>query len=108
MAGGRDDETDNPKKRGQALPRKNKILLKDLGNLFPGIALVPDYTWAGAFGSTKDSLGYVDAVPGRPGGFCNLGFGGNGILYSLIGAEIIRDRILDKKNDRDDVFAFDR
>ena len=108
MAGGRDDESHNAARRDRDLPRKVKGLLGDLSVLFPDQGLVADYTWAGAFASTKDSLGYADKVPGKPRVYCNLGFGGNGILYSLIGGEIIRDSILGRDNGHKDLFPFNR
>jgi len=37
-----------------------------------------------------------------------LGFGGNGITFSLIAAEILRDMILGKQNKDADIFSFER
>ena len=108
MAGGRDDEAHNPFKADRALPRKVKGLLSDLEALLPGVAIYPDFTWAGAFASTRDSLGYIGPVPSRPHVYANLGFGGNGILYSQIGAEVIRAAIEGEKHPYANTFAFGR
>ncbi|MFN0205487.1 MAG: hypothetical protein ACKVS6_04145 [Planctomycetota bacterium] len=37
-----------------------------------------------------------------------LGYGGNGITFSIIEAEIIRDRFLDRKNCDAHIFRFGR
>jgi glycine/D-amino acid oxidase-like deaminating enzyme len=37
-----------------------------------------------------------------------LGFGGNGITFSVIAAEIIRDMIMNKKNENASLFEFNR
>jgi len=37
-----------------------------------------------------------------------LGFGGNGITFSVIAAEIIRDMITGKRNKDASLFSFDR
>jgi len=37
-----------------------------------------------------------------------LGYGGNGITFSLLAAEIIRDAMLGQENDNADLFRFDR
>jgi len=37
-----------------------------------------------------------------------LGYGGNGITFSLLAAQIIRDLIYHKKNEGAKIFSFDR
>ena len=37
-----------------------------------------------------------------------LGYGGNGITFSLIAANLIRDGILGRKNSDEEVFGFGR
>ena len=64
--------------------------------------------WAGTFGETKDGLAYIGAHPRLPHAYFALGYGGNGITYSLIAAEIIRDDILGRKNPAAKIFAFGR
>ena len=67
-----------------------------------------DFKWAGAFGTTKDGLPYIGSVPERPNTYFALGFGGNGITFSVMTAEIITNMI-NKKNDPDaSLFSFDR
>jgi len=73
-----------------------------------GLKVRPDFGWAGAFGSTKDALGYLGEIKALPRTFFIMGFGGNGILYSQIGAEIVRDSLKGRKNRLRQVFGFSR
>jgi glycine/D-amino acid oxidase-like deaminating enzyme len=64
--------------------------------------------WAGVFGETKDGLPYIGPHPQFPLGLFALGYGGNGITFSLIAAEIIRDVLLGRPTPDASIFGFDR
>ncbi|MDG4951369.1 FAD-binding oxidoreductase [Weeksellaceae bacterium KMM 9724] len=108
MLGGRDENTNNPQRRQEALKEKSKKLAKDFAKLFPQYEFVPEFSWAGTFGSTKDGLPYIGKFKNKPQGLFALGFGGNGITFSTIAGELLRDIILGKENDDVKIFAFDR
>lgn len=59
--------------------------------MFPRIDLEVSYTWAGTFGETKDGLAYIGQTPEFPHAYFALGYGGNGITFSVIAAKIITD-----------------
>ena len=65
-------------------------------------------TWCGTFSSTKDALPYIGAYPGIPNMFFALGYGGNGITFSMIAAQIISDLYLGIANSDVHLFRFDR
>lgn len=108
MIGGRDEEFNNPKLRLELLDNKKEQLARDFEKLFPQYAFKPEFYWAGTFGSTKDGLPYIGEYASKPNGLFALGFGGNGITFSVISAKILRDIILGKENPDVDIFAFDR
>jgi glycine/D-amino acid oxidase-like deaminating enzyme len=108
LIGGKDTPFSNPQKRDALLPQKVKALTHTFQQLFPHIALKPDFYWAGTFGNTKDGLPYIGQIPERPHTWFALGCGGNGITFSVLGAQIIRDALLKKRNDDAALFAFDR
>ncbi len=108
ILGGRDEEFYNPQKRDKLIKNKTKQLIKDFAKLFPQIEMIPEFSWTGTFGSTKDALPYIGTYSKTPNTYYALGFGGNGITFSLIAAEIIRDMILKKHNKDALLFAFDR
>jgi glycine/D-amino acid oxidase-like deaminating enzyme len=87
--GGGDEDFKDPQKRDKLLPKKEQFLLKKFQKKFPKINFKIDYSWAGTFGETKDGLPYF----GKPNPDNNehyiLGFGGNGITFSVIGMNSI-------------------
>ena len=108
LVGGRDDSFINPLKRNKALPGKAKTLNKAFSRLFPNIPFKIDFQWGGIFGSTKDGLPYIGSIPQRPNTFFALGYGGNGVTFSLIAARLIRDMLKGHKNPDLAIFSFDR
>ena len=66
------------------------------------------FTWAGTFGETEDGLAYIGPHGKYPNCIFALGFGGNGITFSMTAAGMIRDALAGKPNDYAEVFAFDR
>ncbi len=108
IIGGRDEKFNNPTARDKLIRHKSSLLVKDFSKLFPHIPLIPEFRWTGTFGSTKDSLPFIGKYGKTPHTFYALGFGGNGIVFSAIAAEIITDMILGKKNKNAQLFSFDR
>ena len=108
MMGGEDEEFRDPAKRDRLLPRKTERLSKRFRELFPALDMQVAFAWAGTFGETKDGLAYIGEHPDWPSSYFALGYGGNGITYSVLAAEIIRDALLDRRNADAELFRFDR
>lgn len=108
LVGGEDVPFRNPKARDALLKRKTNKLQKRFLELYPDIPLDIDYVWAGTFGETKDGLPFIGKTPEYPNAFFALGYGGNGITYSLIAAELIRDALLGEHNSDAAIFRFGR
>jgi len=108
LIGGRDERFVNVNTMHTYLPRKAALLEKDFNKLFPSMTFKSEFGWSGVFGKTKDSLPYIGNTLKTPHTFFALGFGGNGITFSLVAAEIITDLLLGKKNDNAEIFSFSR
>jgi len=108
IMGGKDISSSNPDKRDKYIAAKSKELEKSFAKLFPSIPFKTDFRWAGSFASTKDGLPYIGAIRQRPDTLFALGFGGNGITFSAIAAQIICDILKEKKSDDARLFSFDR
>jgi glycine/D-amino acid oxidase-like deaminating enzyme len=108
IAGGEDDPFDDPGARDARIPRKTATLVTKCQSLFPGTELQVDCAWAGTFAETRDSLPFIGPHPAFPHGLFALGYGGNGITFGLIAAQLLRDRILRRGNADQDLFRFDR
>ncbi|WP_428232180.1 NAD(P)/FAD-dependent oxidoreductase [Flavobacterium sp.] len=108
IMGGGDEEFKDPVKRDKLLPKKEQYLLRHFKRKFPNVEFKIDYSWAGTFGETKDGLPYF----GKPNPDKNehyvLGFGGNGITFSVIGMNSILDSINGKQNTDLEYYRFGR
>ena len=108
LIGGRDEEFYGAAKMEKLLPGKIKQLVKDFNKVFPNIEFKPEFGWAGVFGATKDGLPFVGNYKKLPNSLFALGFGGNGITFSLTVAEILTDMITGRKNPDAQIFSFER
>jgi len=108
IVGGRDVSFTNMKTMHAYLDKKSSLLEKDFAKIFSGSSIKKEFAWSGVFGKTKDSLPYIGNYSKTPNTFYALGFGGNGITFSLVAAEIITDLLLGQKNRDADIFSFSR
>jgi glycine/D-amino acid oxidase-like deaminating enzyme len=108
IVGGEDEDFQNADKRDALIPKKTRVLLRKFNQLFPQIPLEVAFAWAGTFGETVDGLPLIGQHRKFPRAYFTLGFGGNGITYSILAAEIVRDGILGKPSPYDGLFGFDR
>ena len=89
VMGGGDRDFKNAIRRDALLPKKEKELTKKFKKCFPEIDFIPDYSWAGTFGETKDGLPYFGKPHPEKNEHYILGFGGNGITFSVMGMDAI-------------------
>lgn len=88
---------------------KYKKLFNQLQKIIPSIENIAiEYCFNGTFGDTKDTLPIIDEIPEMPNVYCNLGFGSNGILYSVIGAKMLKDILKDYYAKDMNMFRIDR
>lgn len=69
--------------------RKCAAIAARLKRLLPGTEFEIDYNWAGAFGESDTGLPSIGAVEGMDHCWAVMGFGGNGITYSVIASQIV-------------------
>lgn len=108
IIGGEDVPYATAHKSDQLIGRKTKKLQRRFTDMFPKLGLEVSYTWAGTFGETKDGLAYIGRTPEFPHAYFALGYGGNGITFSVIAAKIITDLHLGRQNPDADIFRFER
>jgi glycine/D-amino acid oxidase-like deaminating enzyme len=108
LVGGEDDPFRSPARRDRLVDAKTDQLAERFREMFPLIDLEVAYRWAGTFGETKDGLPYIGQIQQMPRCHFALGFGGNGIVYSLMAAVLIGDAILERPNRDARLFRFDR
>jgi len=108
IVGGEDEEFQDPIKRDELLRKKTAKLEKKFSKLFPEIPFKTDMAWCGTFSSTEDGLPYIGEWPRKKGMFFALGYGGNGITFSMSAAQMICNSIQGKEDERYKVFGFER
>ena len=99
IMGGGDLSYKNAKLRDKLLGKKKAELTKKFNLTFKNLELHNDYEWAGTFGETKDGLPYMGKPEENVNEYYILGFGGNGITFSVMGMPAILAAI-DKKPHR--------
>jgi glycine/D-amino acid oxidase-like deaminating enzyme len=108
IMGGADRSFATVHKQEKLLQRQTSRLTKQFTRLFPAIPVDVDWRWGGTFGETKDGLPYIGTVPQFPHGYFALGYGGNGITFSYIAANLLLDLFLGRPNPDLEIFRFDR
>jgi glycine/D-amino acid oxidase-like deaminating enzyme len=112
MIGGEDEEIVDPRQRDEMMESKAKKLHKRFSKLFPRIQSngteEETCAWAGTFAQTKDGLPYIGQWPRLPHCYFALGYGGNGITFSLLAAQILRDLFMGRSTPMEDLFGFQR
>lgn len=93
IAGGLDEEkADTPHDEALIRERAERIR-QEVARLFPMYELTVDYAWAALFGESIDNLPFIGEHPDRPRLYYLLGYGGNGTVYSMLGARLLSDAI---------------
>lgn len=108
LIGGEDEKFTNAARRDRQLDAKEEKLASHIDRLFPDVDFVSDFRWAGTFGKTEDGLPYIGAHPESKNTWFVLGFGGNGILFSVMGMDVITQGIKGKKHPMTEYFRFGR
>ncbi|WP_409178704.1 NAD(P)/FAD-dependent oxidoreductase [Brevibacillus fortis] len=108
IVGGLDEPLSDLQKRDASSLKKRDQLLAKIQALFPQIPMRAEYYWGATFVETHDGLPLFGEQEGFPHCLFTLGYGGNGTVYSTIGAQIISDLITKGGHSDADLFAFDR
>jgi glycine/D-amino acid oxidase-like deaminating enzyme len=108
IIGGADKPFATAHQQEKLIRRQTDRLAVQFNRLFPAIPADVDWIWGGTFGETADGLPYIGTVPQFPHGYFALGYGGNGITFSYVAAELLLDLFLQRKNPDLEIFRFDR
>jgi len=108
LIGGGDEDFYDAEKRDDLLNKKEKEILKNLKKIKPDYHFYPDFVWAGTFGETKDGLPYIGEHKKLRNSYFVLGFGGNGITFSVTGMLMTSLFMKNKKHPLSRYFKFGR
>lgn len=109
LVGGEDDAVDIPIKRDASVENKAQRLIDKVKAVMPQLDLEPAFAWAGTFGETEDGLPFFGAhEEWGPNVKFAMAYGGNGITYSVIGAQILAASLQGRGHPLRELFSFER
>lgn len=108
LIGGADEPFTNPELRDMLIEKKDEELVRLFKTALPDMSITPDFSWAGTFGITPDSMPYIGAHPDHHNSFFVLAYGGNGITFSIMAMKMLSDTLAGRKNPFTDYFKFNR
>lgn len=106
--GGGDESFYSPQRRDELLKQKSAELIARFENMFPELPFKLDFAWAGTFAETEDGLPYIGSLKQLPNTYFALGYGGNGVTFSQLAAEILSDLLMGVKNKDAEIYSFAR
>jgi glycine/D-amino acid oxidase-like deaminating enzyme len=89
IVGGEDEDFSDEEKRDRLIAKKTKAIIEAAKRYFPEIDFTSDYAWAGNFGESPTSLPLIGLLPHHRRSYSVMGFGGNGITFSMLAAQIV-------------------
>jgi glycine/D-amino acid oxidase-like deaminating enzyme len=108
MGGEDSDEVVEPGERDSLIGQKSRLLEQRLAEIWPWADPASEFRWAGTFDTTSDGLPLIGPVTGAKGVFAAYGYGGNGITFSFLAAQLLGDLIAGSASPLLDDFAIER
>lgn len=100
IAGGEDETSSEAYLDKNKLSEKSQIIAQKIADLSRCEPIKPEFRWSAAFGATPLGIPMIGQVPNHPNVYAAMGYGGNGITFSQIAADIITAHI-DGRDDPD-------
>lgn len=108
ICGGEDAEIADADERDALNEAKTKTLVRKLGALLPMIDSNAEFSWSGSFGDSVTGTPTVGPVPKMPNCYAAMGYGGNGITFSMMAAQMLRGMITGTGDPDSDLVSFGR
>lgn len=106
IAGGEDEPFSDDAKRDALIPEKIAAIARKAKKLMPDADFTAEFSWAGSFGESPTGIPAIGPVKGLPRCYAVLGFGGNGITFSMLAAQLVSRHIQGIKDPDAELFAF--
>ena len=106
ICGGEDEDFSDEETRDGALNRKTITLSQKLQRLLPRLNTKAQFAWTASFGETATGLPTISRVPKMKNCWVALGYGGNGITYAQIAADIISGALTGRPDVDADLYQF--
>jgi glycine/D-amino acid oxidase-like deaminating enzyme len=106
ICGGEDEDFSDAGARDALTPAKTARLERKLHRLFPHLDSRAALSWTGTFGGSRSGVPTIGAIPGFPRCYAVMGYGGNGITFSMLASKLITAAIRGKTLAEASLFAF--
>ena len=93
IIGGLDEDKGNMEMSDHRIHVRGNELRNSFNKLFPHLDIAIDYAYCATFGESIDNLPFIGEHPNKENHYYLLGYGGNGTVYSMLGAEILADQL---------------
>ena len=107
ICGGEDEQFSDSEKRDSMTAAKIRRIQGKLLKLFPRLDSRAVTSWAGSFGASPNGMPTIGEIPGFPKCYAVLGYGGNGITFSVLAAKLITAAVAGRKDADAELFGFD-
>jgi len=103
------DQPHRRKTTPATVDRRISALLTERNDLFPDARDIDcEYAWEGLFATTPDGLPYIGTHRHYPRHLFALGYGGNGMTFGFLAAQIIARHVRGRVLPADALFRFNR
>ncbi len=106
ICGGEDEEFSEALRRDNRIDAKTARIEKKLKQLMPALDTRAAFAWSGCFGANDTGTPTIGAIPGHRNCYAVLGYGGNGITFSMLAATLLTKQILGKRDPDAKLFEF--
>lgn len=106
MAGGEDEDDVHAFHSPEKHEHKSHIIAEKLSSLLGIDVGEPAFRWSGAFGKTPMGLPYIGEIPDMPQVYAVMGFGGNGMTFGQIAADLLKAEIGGRRDPDAELFSF--
>jgi len=105
IVGGEDEASATAHADPALMREKRDRILAKVKRLLPKVEVEVDYVWAGAFGESASGLPHIAPVEGLDHAWAVMGFGGNGITYSVIASQVVAAALRGGKDPDADLYG---
>ncbi|MFT8319781.1 MAG: FAD-dependent oxidoreductase [Bacillus sp. (in: firmicutes)] len=108
VAGGLDEDRVEAPSDPEVLRKYGQNLLSRIKEHFPYEKLETEYVYGATFGESADGMPFIGEHPDKKNRYYCLGYGGNGTVYSMFGATILKELIINGYHPDADLVRIER
>jgi glycine/D-amino acid oxidase-like deaminating enzyme len=106
ICGGEDEALSDPARRDARNDAKAARLERKVSRLFPRVDARAAFSWTASFGASATGAPIIGEIPGYPHCYAALGYGGNGITFSMLAASLLTMAIRGRRDPDARLFEF--